>query len=520
MIQILRRRVKLTCKSKSILAITTLIAANSVFRTHAYADVILVSTPTVRIDAYLDSGAVSLVNPNANFGAGSLTAGGGGSVLNHTPASGEAYIKPGIDASYNIGNISFYGAVSTIAAKTLGDGDFEQYSQTGGQPFSILLEDLYFGVKTPLPFGGNDDTLVIQGGRQPFQIDDGFLVGRGTYNTGNRAAWWYSPRFDFSGPGVIKFNGDPVRADVFVLESNSNAVLTNGYDRPETKFAGFDLSWFIDRPKLDGSTKYANRSTYATLTYYKIYEADNSVTYNGSARADRDQMNVYSLAFGGNVLPVHKFNLDEDFTLYGNYVGEYNNHAGQGFQKVNAYGYYVEPGYTFSQAPWTPRIFYRRTTYSGQSNPNGTVKRSYDPMFLYNGSRQFFGGFFPGEIVGEYDVVYSGLDINQVGITAVPPVHLLKSTDQLKLNLEYYNINLNHPAQYGVGQGSRHFSDEIDFATEYTYSPTLSGAALFGVAFPGKAGQENIASYQPAMEREPHVGGNTFILEAYIYKRF
>jgi hypothetical protein len=41
---------------------------------------------------------------------------------------------------------------------------------------------------------------------------------------------------------------------------------------------------------------------------------------------------------------------------------------------VRANAWYVEPGWTFSAVPWTPRVFYRYSHFSGDPNPNDGTK--------------------------------------------------------------------------------------------------------------------------------------------------
>ncbi|AHJ67654.1 putative membrane spanning protein [Granulibacter bethesdensis] len=485
-----------------------------------WTDQLLYDSHGTRIQAFMELGGVIMNGANINFGAGSIVYHDGRPVANRGPVTAELYFKPGVMASHHFNIGTLYGAVNAIGTKTVGHGDFEQFSQTGHEPFYMGLEEAYLGFETNLASGGGKDVVAIQGGRQVFKIDDGFLVGRGTYNTGGRAAWWYAPRMAFSGPGVIKFDGHPVRADIFALEVNSDAGLTYGFDRPRSSFAGFDVTLFRSKPGLDGAPTYANREAYVTLTYFNIYDSDKSSTYNYTSRANRDGMNVYSLSFGGSFVPIKALGIRKNFTLYGQYVGEQNSNASQGYQRVDAYAYYIEPGYSFSDLPWSPSVYYRRTTYSGENNPKGTVKRSYDPLFLYNGSRKLYGGYFSGEVVGEYLMGYSGYDVNQVGITLNPPFHVFKHDDKTAFNIIYYNVLMNHPSQYGLNTGSNKYSDEVDVSVNYQYSPTISGAMLAGVAFPGRNGLANVASYQPATGNQPVVGGNAYVLEAFIYTRF
>ncbi|KXV15959.1 hypothetical protein AD933_07810 [Acetobacter malorum] len=489
----------------------------------AQADTTLVSVRGLTLQGGLDIGGSAFFVPHANFGAGSYAPQNNGAYQRHkNPVYGEFYGKPMLTGQWALGHgFTVIGKASAIGATTLGNGDAEEVSQTSGTPRSIYLEEANLGVEMPVKLFGNPNKLTILGGRQAFAVDDGFLIGKGTYSAGNRGAWWYAPRFAFSGPGVIKLEGNPVRADVFMLESNSDNDIDTGYDRPKTKFVGFDVSWFVNRPGGHGENTYADRAAFVTLTYFHVREADTSSHYDYSARGDREGMNVASLSWGGTLFPIKQLGISKNFTFYGDFVSEQNSHAGNGYKSVEAYGMFLEPGYRFSMLPWQPSLFYRYTRYSGARNPEGSVKRSYDTFFLYDGKRYTYGGYWPGEIVGMYLAPLSNLEVQQIDLTATPPVHLLNAQDSLKLGLHYYDLSL----LYATGAGlkphtGRHISDELDFSAEYTLNATTSAALAGGVAFSGPAGKALAGSGVPQGYALPDLGHHAGIIEAYFFKHF
>ncbi len=482
----------------------------------------LVSIKGITLQGALDIGGSAFFLPNTNFGAGSYGTKPSGTLVRHKNSTyGEFYGKPMLMGSWQTGwGFTVIGKASAIGATTLGDGDAEEVSQTSGTPRSIYLEEANLGVEVPLKMAGGNQLLTVQGGRQAFAVDDGFLIGKGTYSAGDRGAWWYAPRYAFSGPGVIKLEGDSVRGDVFMLESNSDNDIDRGYDRPKTKFVGFDVSWFKNKAGGHGGSTYADRAAYVTLTYFHVRDADGSSHYDYSTRADRNGMNVAALSWGGTLFPVKALGISKNFTFYGNFVSEQNSHPGNGYKSVEAYGMFFEPGYTFSMLPWKPHLFYRYTRFGGGKNAEGSVKRNYDTFFLYDGKRYTYGGYWPGEIVGMYLAPLSDLEVHQFDLTGTPPVHLFRKKDELKLGVHFYDLSLLYPSGMGLKNVGRHVSNEVDFTAEYMLDETTSAAVAAGTAFSGPAGRALSRAGVPTGYRMHNIGRHAGVLEAYFYKHF
>lgn len=489
----------------------------------ARADATLVSTSHVSIKAGLDIGGAAFSLPNTNFGAGSYAPLASGGYTRHSHTTyGELYGKPILTGRWNTDwGFSIFGTASAVGSTSMGDGDAESISQTSGTPRAVTLEDANLGVEVPVSLWHGHQKVIVEGGRQRFQVDDGFLIGKGTYSSGERGAWWYAPRYAFSGPGTIKFEGDPVRADIFMIENNSDNDQDLDNDRPKTKLVGFDVSWFRNKKGGNGASTYEDRAAYVTLTYFHVRDADTSAHYDYSTRADRNGMNVTALSWGGTLFPIKALGISKDFTFYGNVVSEQNSHAGNGYKSVQAFGMYFEPGYTFSTLPWTPHVFYRYTRFGGGRSSHSSVKRSYDTFFLYDGRRYTYGGYWPGEIVGMYLAPLSDLEIHQLDLTAIPPVHLFRRTDELKLGLHFYDLSLLYTGGVGLQNSrGRHVSDELDVSAEYALDSTTSGAIAGGVAFAGPAGRALAQAGVPAGFDIPNMKREAGIIEAYFYKHF
>ncbi len=476
----------------------------------AKAEHLLYSNGPFSLSWLANAGGGGFVVPNANFGYGSKQATG---TLYSTAAWAEGWLKPEVKGNYHSKSAgTFYFDVSVIGAQTLGKGDANAITATPNNPTGVGVEEAYLGWTGDLPTQ-TGDTLTVQLGRQNFSIDDGFLMADGNLDTGSKAAFYTAPRTAFDGYGVIKVNSNPVRADFFVLRNTTNKHVYG--DVASVTFAGFDAQWFKDAPAsgADGSANYADRYRYLGVTAFKIFKGS---VADSAATSPRAGMNVASASFGGHWLPVNALGLSSNFTLYGQYVWEFRKSgetsSGTSLAAMNANAYYIEPGYTFNGVPWTPKVYYRYSHFSG-NNPASTsgTKTGYDPLFYATGIRSSFGTYFMGEIVGLYNLFNTNENVHQVGFAVSPPIHIFDKGDSTTVDLNLYNFALDQPIASG---GAKEFAKEADLVVEYQYNAATYVAVMGGVAIPQSASTDGI-----------NVGGSplrkpTAIVEAYFTYAF
>ena len=455
----------------------------------ALAAVLIVASETARADwrfyeqdgFALDAGIAAVVGffttPNAQFGAGTSTLNNNQPIAKN-PVWFEGFVTPALKASFASASAGeFYGAISAVGAMTRGDGDANLSSSTFGNPQHIAVENAYVGWKSGEVIGGlPDNALDLRAGRQPFQVGDAFLVGDGTFNAGRRAAYYLNPRSAFDGLGVASVNTDPVRGDLFLLRSVTDQTLMNGLDFPHTDFVGASVEWFESKPDGEGRFAYTDRARYAGLMGLFAYDADSAGCFTVScaaitSSADRKGLAVISARMGGAMIPALP-----DLSLYGEYAYEYNGRDGH---QVRANAWYVEPGWTFSAAPWTPRVFYRYSHFSGDPNPSDGIKQSFDPLFFTTG--RGYGTWQMGEIAGQYFTFNSNQNAHQLGITARP-------TESVTLNAQFYSFFYAQPGQFG-GTAS-HMMDEVDFIAQWAITKNLSLTGAVGVAWSGKGARQ------------------------------
>ncbi|KIM00646.1 hypothetical protein CCC_03248 [Paramagnetospirillum magnetotacticum MS-1] len=489
-------------RSRSLISGAILSAVLGLAAAPASADVSLYEQGGLKIDGAFTGGVTLFTSPGAQFGAGSWNNNvgvPGKRVTGHSNWS-ETFLHPELKASYETEEYgTFYGDVSGQFTMTGGHGDPSLISTTYGRPWMVELENLYGGWKsgkTLVGLGLDENGLDLSGGRQSFRVADGFLISNGTANQGKRGMYWTQSRTAFAQTGVAKLSSDNLRGDLFYLQNNSqNSVMQPGlFDNAKTRVIGGNIEIFgnVDKvegkPAPDGASNYADRKWYGGMTVFRVASADSNGVYgyNGTQTnytvtntpsSARDGMTVFSFHIGGNPLPTLP-----DFSIYGNAVKENNNTRNA---KVDANAYYIEPGYQLSDVLWTPKLSYRYAHFSGDKNPNDDKKEAYDPFF-YNAITRGFGTWFIGEIVGNYVIGNSNVNIHQLTFSVNP-------LDTVKLSVLAYNYQYAAKTQL-TGVRSADLAREIDFAAEWTISDNVALSAAFGAAKAGRGYKQNVST--------------------------
>ncbi|MFC3676409.1 alginate export family protein [Ferrovibrio xuzhouensis] len=387
----------------------------------------------------------------------------------------EGFIAPKADASLDIGTGSLYGGLRIVGEATRGNGDAAADSTTSDQPSATALDNYFLGWKSGDSLSElGDDGLDLSVGRQDFSIGDGFLIQDGTIEGQKRGATILSPRVAFDRTAILRLNTAPVRADVFHLEGTVNQDRMRGGDAAATKLYGANVEWFGSTEGDKGRFEYDDRAWYVGGTAMHLYDADRGVA------ASRDGMNVFAARTGGALFSSLGDGF-KDFGLYSEYAVERNNDAAA---KLSAHAWYVEPQYTFSALPWTPRISYRYASFSGDNNSNDGTNHAWDSLYTAGGARGW-GTWTQGEITGNYVVGNSNLNSQSVHLRAQP-------TDDLAVGVIYYMFDYDKKPS-GVSDSS--LMNEVNAYAEWaTPVPGLNISGLVGAASSGKGRQQELAA--------------------------
>jgi len=369
---------------------------------------------------------------------------------------GESYFKFGLGGRYSppSHNFEIYGAASAMHTATYGDGDLAGFSD--GSESLVDLEDAYLGIKHRFQ---NRISVDFSVGAQRFQIGDGFLIynellslGVGAGRDANRGgAYWLAGRKAFRKTAILKLDfPTPYRMDAFYLGSENPG---NG----DLEIAGINIERISD----DFGT--------LGITYFRGLKVDKNVL-SGSLQK-REGMDTYSIRANGT--PV------KNIFLSGEFAFQKNN--GQGSTDVSAHAWYTEVGYTFVKQPFSPKLTYRYSFFSG-NDPNTGTNEAFDPLF-YSNSRGF-GTWYQGEIAGNYSGPFS----TNTGIHHASMA--LQINDKMSFNLLYFKFATDEPS----ANVSDDFGQELDLIFEWSPNDNFYVTPGYAMFIPGAGGKSTLAS--------------------------
>jgi hypothetical protein len=400
----------------------------------------------LEIGLSLDAGIAYLHGENTNFGLGRIDFRTG---RNTGEARwGEGYLHPRLDLSYDTETAgALYGAASMVATITRGGGDAGGFT---GNDDDLDLEQLHLGWRSGdlLADALGEDALDLSFGRQDFEVGDGFLIWDGNLDQGGDAAYWLAPRTAFELAGIVRLNTEPLGGQAFWLRGDD--------DQGNAALAGLNLDYDTGFGLLGA-------------TYFRIVDAASAF----DAEVPREGMDVVSVRLADLHLPAA-----EDATLHAEYVRQFGDGPNADFR---AYAFHIEPAYTFSELPWTPRLAYRFAYFSGDPDPDDERRRDFDP--LYYGFSRGWGTWYQGEITGEY-LLFNSNQINHMAHLSAWPV------EEVEVGAVYFHFDLAEDNYFGTPVTSRRFADELNLYADWEVSENLSVGALYGAAFPAQAARE------------------------------
>ncbi len=433
-------------QSRLAFAVVTVLVTAPVLAVELEAPATEASTPAPGLSYVLslDAALGGFITRGTNFGAGRFDLRNDEFVAN--TEWGEGYIKPGVSAEYDTQHTgTLYGGLSAVGSATRGDGDAAGYTHSGDG--NAAIETAFLGWRSgALTDAWAEDALDLSYGAQEFAVGDGFLIQDGNLDQFSKGAYWLAPRHAFRRAGLVRFNTEPVRADIFYLESDR--------DHDDTAVAGINLEW--------------QASGTAGLMFFHV--------------VDSGEPNVFGPRDGMDVISVRLDEVSMDaipnLSLWAEYVSE----QGSGRDgRIDAAAGYLEGRYQFSGWPWSPSLSYRYARFSGDSNREDDTRKDFDPFF-YGWSRGW-GTWFQGEVTGEY-LLFNSNQVNHM-------LHLsLQPSESLTVGAIAYRFSLDTNDYYGTPVSDRHFDDELDLYLDWSINDRWSISAAYGIAVPGTAAKE------------------------------
>ena len=380
----------------------------------------------------------------------------------------EGYAIMGFKAEQALdANWTAFGAFTGVVNGVRGQGDPIGSSignESGGQ-----VQDAYAGLSWKAgPEGGA--SAKLSGGRQKWVLGDGFLIagdqptgGRGFGEQYNEDGGYYlNPRRVFSQTAILSVEtGTPFRFDAFYIESEK------GYNG-QRSIAG-------------GSIDYVD-PTYGTIgvTYIRGIDIEKPGFVLAPATSASEDMDLYSV-HGNTSLGI------KDFGLAFTYANEQSD-ATATHNGLDAWAFYISPSYTFSSAMWTPTVYYRYASFSGD-DVNTAANEGYDPLFY---GATGWNTWFIGEIAANYSGPFSqNANVHSIGLKTAPNIDLgIGKLTGLSGYLNIYSLRepeafVGFTANAGPNATSSYFGTELAVYAEMQLFENLYVAPLYSVLFPG-----------------------------------
>lgn len=406
----------------------------------AHADVTLHDENGVKFEGGLVVGVGAVSVSNANLGAGVVKPDG---ATQKDRNWAEGYIAPNAKLTVTTDAVgAFYSGVRVISSGTVGDGDAAGFVQ--GRQARTDFDTLYVGWKSATLFPSlGENAIDVSYGRQNFVIGDGFIIGDGTFDSNRLGASWLAPRRGWNtGTAVARFDVEPIHADLFRLKSDKNSNTDVIY--------GANLEW---RGGPEGKTSIG-------AAYMRI---------NESKLASRKGMDIYNARAIGVAIPQVP-----NLTLSAEYVNERNTRAAT---KLDASAWYGEVGYTLADLPWTPRLGYRYSQFSGDK-ASTSKSEAFDSLHL---AFPRWGAWLQGEINGEYfPTSNSNVKVNTIQLAAQP-------TEEVTLTALLYDFRFDRKP---VGVTNSHVGNEINLIVDWAATPNLLISGVGGRFFAGDGGKQ------------------------------
>jgi hypothetical protein len=303
----------------------------------------------------------------------------------------EGFVDIGLSGSLRTGaEGSLYGRVSALASGTFGDGDAGGF--TSGDERRVAVEDAYLGWRSGMRFPVlGENGIDVSVGRQEVVLGDGFLIAGDALNFGDAldeavgtdfdrgGAYWLAARKAFDRTAVMRLGGDQgLRSDLFWLDSDNTA-------QGEMELAGINLEFVHDTGTLG-------------LMYLEGLDV-----VDGLGLDHRDGQETWSLRWQGNAGV-------ENLFLSGELVDQR-----QGDDTLDdANAWYLEAGWSFADAPWSPDLAYRFSSFD----------ESFDPLFF--GFTRGYGTWYQGEVAGNFAGPFnSDTDVHHLRLEAYPTERLM-----------------------------------------------------------------------------------------------
>jgi hypothetical protein len=353
----------------------------------------------------------------------------------------ESYIRGGVSGEVAALGGEVYGTVKVLTSKDFGDGDAAGTST--GHESNTVIDSAFLGWK--------NEWLDLSAGRQGYAMGDYFLIAGDQLAYGDKIGsgmdrgglYYLAQPTTFAQTAIAKMRpNEHILVEAFHLESNNN-----GQGSPTLN--GINSEFSLNTANLIG------------VSYIKL---DNLDTQRDEGLfALRDKLNVYNLR-GETNLGIPALSVEAGY-------------ASEQSSKVDADAWYAGASYLFGDAPLTPSVSYRYSTFSGD-NPNTGKSEAFDPLFY--GASPTGPAWVQGEISGTFAGPFNTNTRAQ------------RVTGQVVLNEKVSFSAMAY--RFDTVRDSVHFADELDLYLQTFPTPNLTIIPVLGFWKPQEGAKEVYAT--------------------------
>ena len=347
----------------------------------------------------------------------------------------EYSVKPWVSLDYAMNKGHLFGAASWVLSGTAASAS----EVSGGEANSAQFDNLYLGWRLGMPETGQ---MEIAAGRYPYQIAHGFLLSDGYADGGSRGAVWTNPRKAWAPGARFQYLHSGHTLDLFYLERDERPE-----NDPDTRLSGINYQW---------QTKDTSWTLGASYMAFKTN--DRKPQLDG---ADVWNIRLYTRPWS---IPL---------TVEAEWAYEDNGTA------LNATAWYIQPYWSWEDAPWQPTLYYRYAYFEGD-NPDTADNEAFDPLFP---AFHDWGSWWQGEIAGEWFLSNSNLKTHMLRIHSKP-------RSNIQTGLIYFDYSLDQPGSYQGGVASSDLASEINWYLDWTANEMFAFSFVLARNNPGPAVEE------------------------------
>jgi hypothetical protein len=333
----------------------------------------------------LDLLGLYYANNNAWYGRPDLMLDGNPLVAGSPAGAGynqwvEGYVHYGIYGITPIGeNLYVYGGLSALSTGSTGQELFTDETRT-----YTAIEDAYVGI-----IGGRTDAAGnrlswnLSAGRQAFTLANGFLLTNAAANGSNRGALQANARMASDFTALAQFRYNTTKFELFYVDPSELPILES-----ETAYAGANLEM---RPAQGWDLGFTYLTSPTSDAQYFVFDPA-----TGAPRVEtREGLEVfdarftYAPALAGAAGPF--------------FGGEYAVQRNRNFD-MDAEAGWIEAGYSWPAAKWSPTVSYRLARFSGD-DPATTTYERWDPMLSGGNGEQWVQGANHFKVVQDSNVI-------------------------------------------------------------------------------------------------------------------